>query len=40
MASTSGVTHKPTIKTQEKVLLKIERVSKLFDDVRAVDDVS
>lgn len=40
MASTSGVTNKPTTKTQEKVLLKIERVSKLFDDVRAVDDVS
>lgn len=40
MASTSGVTNKPTTKTQSKVLLKIERVSKLFDDVRAVDDVS
>jgi len=40
MASTSGVTNKPTTKTQAKVLLKIERVSKLFDDVRAVDDVS
>lgn len=40
MASTSSVTNKPTTKTQEKVLLKIERVSKLFDDVRAVDDVS
>ncbi len=40
MASTSGVTNKPTTKTQEPVLLKIERVSKLFDDVRAVDDVS
>ncbi|MGL5025993.1 MAG: polyamine ABC transporter ATP-binding protein [Shewanella oncorhynchi] len=40
MAITSGVTNKPTTKTQEKVLLKIERVSKLFDDVRAVDDVS
>lgn len=40
MASTSGVINKPTTKTQEKVLLKIERVSKLFDEVRAVDDVS
>ncbi|MCH1928623.1 polyamine ABC transporter ATP-binding protein [Shewanella sp. A25] len=40
MASTSGVTNKPTTKTQEQVLLKIDRVSKLFDDVRAVDDVS
>ncbi|RTR40954.1 polyamine ABC transporter ATP-binding protein [Shewanella canadensis] len=40
MASTSGVTNKPTTKTQGKVLLKIERVSKLFDEVRAVDDVS
>jgi len=40
MVNTSGVTNKPTTKTQEKVLLKIERVSKLFDDVRAVDDVS
>ncbi|AZQ11601.1 MULTISPECIES: polyamine ABC transporter ATP-binding protein [Shewanella] len=40
MAMTSGVTNKPTTKTQEEVLLKIERVSKLFDDVRAVDDVS
>ena len=40
MAITSGVTNKPTTKTQEEVLLKIERVSKLFDDVRAVDDVS
>lgn len=40
MAITSSVTNKPTTKTQEKVLLKIERVSKLFDDVRAVDDVS
>ncbi|MGI2169092.1 polyamine ABC transporter ATP-binding protein [Shewanella sp. MF05960] len=40
MGNTSGVTNKPTTKTQEKVLLKIERVSKLFDDVRAVDDVS
>lgn len=29
MASTLGVTNKPTTKTQEKVLLKIERVSKL-----------
>ena len=40
MTITSGVTNKPTTKTQDKVLLKIERVSKLFDDVRAVDDVS
>lgn len=40
MGNTSGVTNKPTTKTQEKVLVKIERVSKLFDDVRAVDDVS
>lgn len=40
MENTSGVTNKPTTKTQDKVLLKIERVSKLFDDVRAVDDVS
>lgn len=40
MASNSGVTNKPTTKTQGEVLLKIERVSKLFDDVRAVDDVS
>ncbi|ABM00844.1 polyamine ABC transporter ATP-binding protein [Shewanella amazonensis] len=40
MAMTSGVTNKPTTKTQDEVLLKIERVSKLFDDVRAVDDVS
>ncbi|QDE30342.1 MULTISPECIES: polyamine ABC transporter ATP-binding protein [Shewanella] len=40
MVNTSGVTNKPTTKTQDKVLLKIDRVSKLFDDVRAVDDVS
>ncbi|GIU41293.1 polyamine-transporting ATPase [Shewanella colwelliana] len=40
MASNSGVTNKPTTKTQGEVLLKIDRVSKLFDDVRAVDDVS
>ncbi|MGI2259372.1 polyamine ABC transporter ATP-binding protein [Shewanella sp. GXUN23E] len=40
MPMTSGVTNKPTTKTQEEVLLRIERVSKLFDDVRAVDDVS
>ncbi|MCE9677906.1 polyamine ABC transporter ATP-binding protein [Shewanella sp. AS1] len=40
MANNSGVTNKPTTKTQGDVLLKIERVSKLFDDVRAVDDVS
>ncbi len=40
MASTSGVTNKPKTKTHGKVLLKIERISKLFDDVRAVDDVS
>lgn len=40
MVSTSSVTQKPTTKTPKKVLLKIERVSKLFDEVRAVDDVS
>lgn len=40
MTTTSSVTNKPTTKTPGKVLLKIERVSKLFDDVRAVDDVS
>ncbi|MBB1319736.1 polyamine ABC transporter ATP-binding protein [Shewanella sp. SR43-4] len=40
MVNTSGVTNKPITKTQDKVLLKIERVSKIFDDVRAVDDVS
>ncbi|GGP41138.1 polyamine ABC transporter ATP-binding protein [Shewanella saliphila] len=40
MGNTSGVTNKPTTKTQDEVLVKIERVSKLFDDVRAVDDVS
>jgi putrescine transport system ATP-binding protein len=51
MAITSGVTNNTPIKTQQEVktqpdtktqevLLKIERVSKLFDDVRAVDDVS
>jgi putrescine transport system ATP-binding protein len=40
MASTLSVPNKPTTKTQKKVLLKIERVSKLFDEVRAVDDVS
>ncbi|MCG9695877.1 polyamine ABC transporter ATP-binding protein [Shewanella sp. Isolate11] len=40
MANNSGVNNKPTTKTQGEVLLKIERVSKLFDDVRAVDDVS
>lgn len=40
MASNSGVTNKPTTKTQGEVLLRIDRVSKLFDDVRAVDDVS
>ncbi len=40
MANDSSVNNKPTTKTQGEVLLKIERVSKLFDDVRAVDDVS
>ena len=40
MVSTSSVMNKPTTKTPKKVLLKIERVSKLFDEVRAVDDVS
>ncbi len=40
MTTTSSVANKPTTKTLGKVLLKIERVSKLFDDVRAVDDVS
>ncbi|WP_351078188.1 polyamine ABC transporter ATP-binding protein [Shewanella sp. CAL98-MNA-CIBAN-0140] len=40
MVNTSGVTNKPTTKTQDNVLLRIDRVSKLFDDVRAVDDVS
>ncbi|WP_434928521.1 polyamine ABC transporter ATP-binding protein [Shewanella sp. HL-SH8] len=40
MENTSGVTNKPTTKTQDKVLLKIDRISKLFDDVRAVDNVS
>ncbi len=40
MTNYSGVTNKSTTKTQGEVLLKIERVSKLFDDVRAVDDVS
>ena len=40
MAITSGLPVKPNHKTQDEVLLKIERISKLFDDVRAVDDVS
>ncbi len=40
MVNTAGVAIKPTTKTQGEVLLKIERVSKLFDEVRAVDDVS
>ncbi|MBO2657312.1 polyamine ABC transporter ATP-binding protein [Shewanella algae] len=40
MAITSGIPVKPNNKTQDEVLLKIERVSKLFDDIRAVDDVS
>ncbi|UJF21513.1 polyamine ABC transporter ATP-binding protein [Shewanella sp. OMA3-2] len=40
MENTSGVTNNPTKKTQDKVLLKIDRISKLFDDVRAVDNVS
>ncbi|MEZ9197486.1 polyamine ABC transporter ATP-binding protein [Shewanella sp. 10N.286.54.B9] len=40
MASTLGVTNKPITKTQGEVLLQIDRVSKLFDEVRAVDDVS
>lgn len=40
MAITSDVTNRPTTKTQDDVLLKIERVSKSFDGVRAVDDVS
>lgn len=40
MENTSGVANKPTTKTQSEVLLKIERVSKLFDSVRAVDNVS
>ena len=40
MENTSGVANKPTTKTQPEVLLKIERVSKLFDSVRAVDNVS
>ncbi|UCX05618.1 polyamine ABC transporter ATP-binding protein [Shewanella glacialimarina] len=40
MENNSGVTNKPTTKTQDKVLLKIDRISKLFDDVRAVDNVS
>ncbi|MEC4726643.1 polyamine ABC transporter ATP-binding protein [Shewanella sp. D64] len=40
MVSTSSVMNKPITKTPKKVLLKIERVSKLFDEVRAVDDVS
>ncbi|WP_076407562.1 polyamine ABC transporter ATP-binding protein [Shewanella sp. UCD-KL12] len=40
MVNTAGVANKPTTKTQGEILLKIERVSKLFDDVRAVDDVS
>ncbi|GHB07985.1 polyamine ABC transporter ATP-binding protein [Shewanella indica] len=40
MAITSGIPVKPNNKPQDEVLLKIERVSKLFDDVRAVDDVS
>jgi putrescine transport system ATP-binding protein len=40
MASTLSVTNKPNTKTQGEVLLQIDRVSKLFDEVRAVDDVS
>ncbi|MCL1092445.1 polyamine ABC transporter ATP-binding protein [Shewanella kaireitica] len=40
MTSTLGVTNKPITKTQGEVLLQIDRVSKLFDEVRAVDDVS
>lgn len=40
MVNTSSVTNKPTTKTQDEVLVKIDRVSKLFDDVRAVDNVS
>ncbi|MCL1141965.1 polyamine ABC transporter ATP-binding protein [Shewanella gaetbuli] len=40
MVNTSSVTNKPTTKTQAEVLVKIDRVSKIFDDVRAVDDVS
>ncbi|MBL4813897.1 polyamine ABC transporter ATP-binding protein [Shewanella sp.] len=40
MVSNAGVVNKPTTKTQGELLLKVERVSKLFDEVRAVDDVS
>ncbi|MPY23201.1 polyamine ABC transporter ATP-binding protein [Shewanella sp. YLB-07] len=40
MVSNAGVVIKPTTKTQGELLLKVERVSKLFDEVRAVDDVS
>ncbi|MGL4475728.1 MAG: polyamine ABC transporter ATP-binding protein, partial [Shewanella sp.] len=38
MATTTDQPTKP--KANAEVLLKIDRVSKLFDDVRAVDDVS
>lgn len=40
MENPSSVTNKPSTKTQDNVLVKIEHVSKLFDDVRAVDNVS
>ncbi|AQS37711.1 spermidine/putrescine ABC transporter ATP-binding subunit [Shewanella psychrophila] len=40
MVSNAGVANKPTTKTQGELLLKVERVSKLFDEVRAVNDVS
>lgn len=40
MASTLDVTNNSIKKTQGEVLLQIDRVSKLFDEVRAVDDVT
>ncbi|MCE9686488.1 polyamine ABC transporter ATP-binding protein [Shewanella sp. AS16] len=40
MQTSQGITHDSPPKTQAQVLLKVERVSKLFDDVRAVDEVS
>ncbi|GIU12263.1 MULTISPECIES: polyamine ABC transporter ATP-binding protein [unclassified Shewanella] len=40
MTSTLDVTNNSIKKTQGEVLLQIDRVSKLFDEVRAVDDVT
>ena len=40
MASTLDVTNNSIKKTQGEVLLQIDGVSKLFDEVRAVDDVT